>query len=154
GPFFGPGPAFTFNAAIELGKKYAVYVKAVAAKGLLGQPSNTNMFKWSPAPVGGPQVPWPARGLPRVTNFYAANIQAVCLTNPSVYQGLGVRIGEWLTISNQFSSQTPPPYTIVGTPADPMTYLYKSPLTTSNVFPVVLYRYQVANAKFPHVSGD
>lgn len=154
GPAFGPGPAFTFNVPVELGKRYSVFVKAMAAKGLLGNPSNTNTFQWSPALVGGPLVPWPARGLPRVTNFFAANIQAVCLTNPLVYQGVGVRIGEWLTISNQFSSQSPPPYTIVGAPADPMSYLYKSPLTASNLFPVVMYRYQVPNAKFPRVSGD
>lgn len=141
GPGFGPGPAFEVTANLE-GGDYYVFIKPV---GIDDQPapdsrnSNVEDFQWTDTVLAGPMVPWPARELPPLTPLFNPNIVAA---------SFGIRIGEALTPEEQLLR----PYTLTGQ-ADPLTHLYSN-TNGVGLFPVVAYRYQVANSRFPVVSGD
>jgi hypothetical protein len=148
GPTFGGGGAkFKLTASIELGKTYYVYVRAIGKDGASGDRSNAEDFTWSPPSTPGPQVPWPDRPLPAVQAPFNAELIAAVL--PTDIYPVGIRLG----------TQIP----VVGTPTNGNTMIpgFTNPLNYvfakkdgSTVLPLAVYRYQVANANFPTVSGD
>jgi len=166
GTAYGSGPEFTMPINIVKGVKYAVWIRAVGATGEHGEKSNVETFYWEP-PVTNtlPTVAWPQRPLPPVGSGVATGFLASWQTNQNNnFTGAVVQIGG--IVSNSFAatggngSAWPPatsdfrvrPQTLRSTP-DPMAYLQNTPGSASP-FPCVLYRHQVANAKFPTVSGD
>ena len=152
-------PLFSVSADMVLGDNYTFMVRAVGAAGIPGPWSNVETFRWSLAPVAGPQVPWPTRPLPLIQQAdFGEGLTLDYLSDTTYYNlfgrsGVGVRIGE-----------IPPE---AGTPEankdsvhlsgsfDPMDFLYKnSDEPGATALPCVLYRYQVPNSLFTSVSGD
>jgi hypothetical protein len=153
GPAFGVGAQFNVEVNIELGKTYTVFIKAIGPDGDDSEPSNAEQFVWHPVTAVGPQVPWPARGLPPTNSNYHPKIAAVRLPN-DIFDGVGIRIGEVLITGRQGPfSQRQPPWITPGQ-TNPVIYLYTNGVTGQSVFPVALYRYQVPNPMFPKVSRD
>lgn len=152
GPGFGSGATFATTNTIALGRAYYVLVKAVDAAGNEGPASNLGTFKWNPPqPPGGPNVSWPARGLPPTTAFFHPNVVARQLISslPS-FQGVGIRIGQ---VTNQMiGSEQLLPAMYAGF-NQPMSFLYQGTNGTT-LFPLVVYRHQVPNTNYPTVSGD
>jgi hypothetical protein len=152
GPGFGNGATFSTTNHIVLGRTYYVLVKAVDLAGNEGPASNLGTFKWNPPqPPGGPDVPWPARGLPPTTSFFNSNVVARQLNSAlPVFSGVGIRIGR---VTNQMvlTEHFLPAQYAGFTP--PMNFLYPGTNNTP-LFPVAVYRYQVPNANYSVVSGD
>ncbi|HXI54112.1 MAG TPA: hypothetical protein VNH84_21520, partial [Candidatus Saccharimonadales bacterium] len=152
GPLFGTaGAQFSVNVAIDKNLEYTVLVHALSPGKDVGTNSNIQQFKWRPARVDQPQVPWPARDLPPVTTGFNPDIQAVQLS--SVFDGLAVRIGR---VPVDPASELPLTYPlrVPGTPADPLSWVFTNSISGERVLPIALYRYQVPNANYPNVSGD
>lgn len=152
GPGFGSGATFATTNHIVLGRTYYVLVKAVDTAGNEGPVSNLGTFRWNPPqPPGGPNVPWPARGLPPTTEFFHSNVVArQLLSNVPDFQGVGIRIGH---VTNQMViSELFLPAQYVGF-TTPTNFLYVGDNGTT-LLPLVVYRYQVENANYPIVSGD
>jgi hypothetical protein len=157
GPAFGKGPLFNVTVTnVHLGNTYFVFVKAITKDGSVGPMSNTEQAMWNTTNVLGPDVPWPDRPLPPVseTNFPLV-VARVFTTNDFVhtrrFEGCAVRIGE-----ASFVTSTPSPNDpdfIPGT-NNPVQFLYTNAFTGERLFSLVMYRYQVPNAEFPTVSGD
>ncbi len=141
----GAGPQFAVPATIALNREYFIYVRAVARDGTLGPRSNLGKFRWSPPERLGPNVPWPAWPLPAASPA-DATIRAVRL--PTDEYPAGVRIGAWARPSGTTTETGTFPGKI-----DPAQFLYPQ-AGGAPLLPVALYRYQVANAGFPSVSGD
>jgi hypothetical protein len=150
GPGFGNGAQFDVEVSVLEGRRYTVFVKAVGKDESEGPRSNVEDAIWSPKILVGPQVPWPARPLPPL-NVFSTNLLAHRL--PAQYfDGVGVHIG-WITdraVPRDREKQTP---ALIYSDKDPMTYLHTNALG-EKVFPVVMYRTQLANTAFPQVSGD
>ncbi len=153
GPGFGNGAQFEVNVDIQEGQLYTVFVKAVGKDGSKGPRSNVEQFYWAPTILTGPKVPWPARPLPKL-NFWNSPIIAEQL-NPSVFPGVGIRIGEVTgrvlntrSTDNKLSIQQSL-YDL----SPPMEHIYSNKAGAS-LFPVALYRFQVASPLYPTVSGD
>lgn len=148
GSQLGGGPEFISVADVELGREYTIMVRAVGRDGSLGNFSNVGQFVWHPKLLEGPQVPWPARSLPLVnTNFSSVIIAGI---DTSTYDGIMVRIGVFITTEGNIKR----PYFIPNPTFRPMDWLAKEAGTGENLFPVVMYRYQVPNVRYPKVSGD
>jgi hypothetical protein len=163
GSSFGDGPEFAVDVNIKKGIKYTAFVRAIGRDGNAGDRSNIESFFWKPPPTNTPPtVAWPARPLPNVsaTNFNF-NFTAMWMTNPAnLFTGSVVMIGSnlWIGTEGQtvpgvgtsyFSSR---PQVLRDT-LDPTSYLTLNSNGIS-ILPVALYRYQVANARFPQVAGD
>jgi hypothetical protein len=159
GPAFGNGAEFSVEIAIEPGKSNVVHVAAVGKNTVEGGASNYEGFIWHAVTPSAPDVPWPARGLPAVNNPFAAGIFAYRI--PTVCTNrVGIRIGEaivrQLTEGNQTINNCPAPFGVyyLNSTNNPVSYLYTDPANGRTIFPLALYRMQVANARFPTVSHD
>ena len=148
GSVLGSGPEFISVANIELGRDYTIMVRAVGRDGSVGAFSNVGKFRWNPKVVEGPQVPWPARGLPLVNTNFSNVIIAGIDTN--TYKGILVRIGVFLTTEGNIKR----PYFIPDVTFRPTDWLATEAGTNKKLFPVVMYRYQLPNTRYPSVSGD
>ncbi|MCX6905040.1 MAG: hypothetical protein NTW03_16480, partial [Verrucomicrobia bacterium] len=99
GQSFGNGtPQFLVVPAIQIGRPYAVFVKAVGKHGGIGEPSNIETFQWKTTNTPGPQVPWPARPLPSTNTTFAGFAFFLSPTNANAGvrapdTGVGVLIG-------------------------------------------------------------
>jgi hypothetical protein len=150
GPNFGEGAKFRVTVAIELGKTYDVFVRAIGKDGLTGEHGNAEEFTWSDPLVPGPQVPWPARPLPPIFPVFDAQLAATNL--PSAAYPVGIRIGAKLPVLS-FTESTNGNSAVLQNFITPLSYLFAKK-SGATVLPVALYRYQVTNANFPVVSGD
>ena len=156
GQSFGNGtPQFMVTPTIEIGRPYAVFVKAVGKHGGSGPPSNIETSQWKTTNAPGPQVPWPARPLPSTNTTFGGIAFFLSPTNafPSLRgpdTGVGVLIGAGVVRGTQNSQQRP--IQIDGI-LDPNT-LVATNAAGARLLPMVLYRYQVPNVNFPTVSGD
>lgn len=157
GPGFGNnGAQFLIPANIVMGRTYAVFVKAVGKDGSIGEPSNTEMFVWNPTNTPGPQVPWPARGMPPTNaNFvglayFLSPTNSNQLLNGPEYE-VGVLIGGGYVNATSFNLRKKPQS--YNTSFDPNSLLLTNTFGDV-ILPVAMYRYQVANANHPSVSGD
>ena len=151
GGTFGAGDRFVVPVDIEIGRHYVVYVKSVMRSGARSDASNLESFVWRATNAPQPQVPWPARPLPPVGNSFnlafGAGWMLPCgeTNGPSnvvvriSYQGNAIRSDDCPAALPSFTN--------------PNELLPTNSLGES-LFPVVLYRRQVANAEFPVVSGD
>lgn len=151
-------PEFATQATgIALGEAYTFRVRAIGDKGTLGPFSNQESFSWNPdtsAAVSGPDVPWPALGLPRISsNFNSAVIART--VESGLFDGGAVRIGEldYTNLDVSLSGENPSDFYF------PPNILNLEQAVVKNsageiLFPFVLYRYQVPNTEFPQVSGD
>lgn len=148
GPGFGNGAQFDVEVSVAQGRKYTVFIKAVGKDESVGPRSNVEDGIWSPAIVAGPQVPWPARPLPPL-NIFSTNLIATRLP-ASIFDGVGVLIGLTTERTTQGSTRQPG---YIHSDQDPMTYIFKN-ADGDHLFPVAMYRVQVASAAFPVVSGD
>jgi hypothetical protein len=153
GPAFGTtGPVFSVTVDINTNVEYTVVVHALGADGSAGPDSNVQQFKWSPARLNQPEVPWPARALPPVNSSFHADIRATQLSN--VFDGLAVRIGQVRLDEATGQFQTNYPIRLPGHTENPLTWIFTNAPSGEAVLPVVLYRYQVPNANYPNVSRD
>jgi hypothetical protein len=155
GSTFGDGAQFNVTADVVPGGNYYVFVRAVGKDGAVGPRSNIGRFAWAtPTTIVLPTVDWPARPLPHISNSFTTNFTALWMTNShNAYTGTVVTIGSRDNVGGVGSSAFYVHPQVLLTTADPMTFLYTN---TSGLtpFPLVLYRYQVPNGKFPTVSGD
>lgn len=162
GTTFGtPGsPKFELDSSILLNRDYTVMVRAIGVTGGEGGWSSVETFRWNTVATEGPQVPWPARSMPLIQEaLFHSKLQARYL-NPKPYfrfgglGSVGVQIGE--IPENLIGLKQGKAREIkLETLENPMNYLFpnaSSPDQTT--LPFVLYRYQVASAVFPQVSGD
>ena len=142
---------FTITVDINTNIEYTVFVRALSADGGEGPLSNIQQFKWSPARLDQPEVPWPARDLPSVNASFHPDIRATQLSN--VYDGLAVRIGR--VPADPFGQlQTNFPVRVPNHTENPLNWVFTNVTSGESVLPIALYRYQVANANYPNVSGD
>lgn len=148
---FGPGPEFNLTVPVTSGQIYIVQIRTVAKGGTESQASKFKSFKWKAPPAAvGPEVPWPQRALIGVGGA-PAEVYGERLAD-KLYPGVGVRVGE--VLRRQLAANT------VGTGrpnlranVKPDALIFKDDQGVS-LFPLAMYRYQVANASFPLVSGD
>jgi hypothetical protein len=159
-PHIGPGfgnntPQFAVPASIEIGRTYAVFLKAVGKNGAVGEPSNIETFLWSPTNVPGPMVPWPARPLPTTNGTFPAFAFFLSPTNSNgLLRGPDTSVGVLIGFSalrtdinlqkkpqSFFGQYDPNAFVLTNGPGD-------------KLFPIALYRYQMPNPNFPTVSGD
>jgi hypothetical protein len=148
---FGPGPEFNLVVPINLGVKYTVQIRTVAKGGSVSKSSKFQTFLWKAPPKAvGPEVPWPQAPLAALGDT-PSTVYAQRLAD-SVYPGVGVTIGK--IIRQQLASNTN------GTLRPNLKTTVKSSDIVfkddqgDSLFPLALYRYQVASAGFPKVSRD
>jgi hypothetical protein len=151
-------PVFSVTANIELGRTYTVFVQAVGTGNALSDDSDTLQFAWHTPTEDTPEVPWPVRELSTVqSSSYHPKFGARYLTAASsidlAQDKIGIRIGEcYGRITGKPSTPT-----IIYELGDPMTYIYTNTHGKADgdtLFPFVMYRTQVTNSTFRHVSGD
>jgi hypothetical protein len=171
GPGFGDGPEFQVTVNIKPGANYRVFVRAVGVdSNWLGEWSNIEKFHWSGLNLNvltGPTVPWPALGLPTValwpanSNLAPADTVLARQFYPTGHcgiQGVGVRIGAGF-MTNFYDYGAPDvdlggrhvPY--LSSIVAPTNYVFNNGHGES-LLPAALYRLQVANNRYPGVSGD
>eukprot|EP00825_Cyclidium_porcatum_P001485 TRINITY_DN10682_c0_g1_i2.p2 TRINITY_DN10682_c0_g1~~TRINITY_DN10682_c0_g1_i2.p2 ORF type:complete len:443 (+),score=17.39 TRINITY_DN10682_c0_g1_i2:2353-3681(+) len=156
GPGFGYGALFTVPVNITLGRTYAFFVKAMAADDSVVLPSNAEMALWAETNKV-EEVPWPARPLVETNGNFNVDARFLSPTNgtsylDSVYYGNAVLIGRADLAGREIFSANEKLIRIAGV-YNPNDYLITNNFS-DKIFPVALYRYQVANAEFPTVSGD
>ncbi len=169
---FGPGPAFNISVSVTPNVPYTFSVCAVDAQGTVWDASAAQNFTWVP-PIPPELVPWPARPPALVTTFddvaMSNRVSAVILQSNGVVDAVypvGVRIGSLLPIANDSFDLNVGTTNffdyggsgLFGRLPDPSLLLFRriSNDPTKNgdsILPIVLYRQQVANTNFPHVSG-
>jgi hypothetical protein len=156
GADFGEGADFRVSVPVEANRPYHVYIKAVGLDGRTSGRSLVRTFSWDGPFHAAPEVPWPARPLPPInaTAKYRSTLplptSGIVATNlVGTEYPLGVRIGDVTGILSQDADTG----TRIAGAGDPVRFLYVDE-RGSNVFPLVLYRFQVPNTNFPFVSGD
>ncbi|MCC5839943.1 MAG: hypothetical protein JJT96_07455 [Opitutales bacterium] len=156
--FGGNGPEFSVVIPVKDGSNYFVRVRARGTNGLNSQFSNRIEFAWQEPPaVELPEVAWPARPLPDQIEAADWNslIEPVFLHNQMPgYNRVGVRIGRAPSIRPCTPDVVDPTSPVFYIPAfgAPEDHIFQN--GDRNLLPVMLYRYQVANNLFPHVSGE
>jgi len=152
GPDFGEGASFSVAVPVGLGKRYYVKVTAVTKGGGTGKTSNTENYLWQAPPEEfGPQVPWPQRPLASVS-FFHPEIAPVRL-NFGGFNGVAVKIGDVRRQDARDFKQETGEFSLFEGAVKPEGFLYTNALGES-LFPVALYRFQVASTDYPKVSGD
>ena len=155
-----------FSVLLNLvsGREYEMYVQSVSAAGDLSAASNTVSFVWTPALAAAAQIPWPARGLPAVDPDFISKLEADYAKNSNEDRWYStVQIGEVSSSTGQFGVQQ-------GSSGTEGDQIYRNPGSIPDdgthsldlylsgggetALPFVLYRYQVANDRFPNVSRD
>lgn len=156
--FPGNSPEFgTQINGIVLGETYTFKVRAIGPSGSTGPFSNVEEYTWNPetdSAVSGPDVPWPALGLPFIQNSFNDNILA--RTTPEwIFDGGAVRIGLLNYEGYDFSPNGEDASDFFYPPnvLNPLNAFYKND-EGEPLFPFVLYRFQVENDLYPVVSGD
>lgn len=156
-------PEFLISTGTELGIEHIIMVRAVGPNGERGGWSEARKFIWVPAPLEGPNVPWPSRPVPPVANAFNPKIFAR-LMKPlegkgpgEVYEGLydaysrvGVRIGE---IDNLDMGDINGSNIWFNTLAPPEDFLYEDE-DGRTMLSCALYRYQIPSNRYPQVGGD
>lgn len=154
GPDLGRGPLFSVTLPARPGRTYVASVRAVGRKAN-GELGNAQRFQWL-APNPQPEVPWPARPLPRVNLSFHPGIGVRCFSNRLDYP-VGVRIGT--VFGSPVDESNLVAKAILSIPPErrpPEVFQFRDgppPLGTP-ILPVVLYRAQVASGLFPGVVGD
>jgi hypothetical protein len=150
---FGTNAAFGVTIAVVPGRTYTAIVKAVGVDGTRGNASAARRSAWQPSglPLGVGQVPWPARPLPALTSGFHPLLLPFQLDEDE-FKGVGIAIGEIDFGRNFPAALIAPPYRVEGV-SNVEELLYPDD-RGSNVLSCVLYRHQVANDRFPEVSGD
>lgn len=157
-PNFSNAPMFNVTIPVDAGKTYTVMVRAADENNRLSDLSNAEQFKWLPygnvPAVPFPQVPWPARPLPDVSDSgFVDKPLARQLVLDNGFRGVGIRIGH-VNITGRHclgGTESSPFFT----PGNPIDHLYTSDnLPHKSILPFVIYRYQVPNGNFPQVSGE
>jgi hypothetical protein len=143
---------------IELGETYTFRVRAIGDSGSLSLFSNEAQFTWNPdssGAVSGPDVPWPALGLPGITTLFHEGILART-AGETLFDGAAVRIGELNYENTEVIQQRDNPSDFFYPPGvlDPNQSVFRNTAGES-LMPFVIYRYQVPNPPYhPAVSGD
>ena len=181
GPQFGPGPQFTLTIGVLPHATYDISVRALDGPGH-GEASEVWTFKWTPEFVPG-SVPWPARPLPPVTDFddpdpvppppnheFHPRVAAVALTFSSANDLRDYRYPVMVRIG-QLDNSTEPQSNVGTTDfvryfagatsvnPDPNVGVFASHTRDASragepLLPIVVYRQQIPNERFPQVSGD
>lgn len=162
----GNGPQFIVVANLTAGVTNTILIRPVGKTGNPDQiQSNVERYAWHPPVDPVPEVPWPARPLPRVKSSVlfvgetepAHRIWARRL--PDNHRPVGIRVGEFVP-PGRWDIELPPRNLTPGA-VDPLTYFYahgdaasSSTTNRETAMPFVLYRYQVPNNYFATVSGD
>jgi hypothetical protein len=156
--FPGNTPEFaTVIDGVELGKTYRYKVRPIGPNGSVGPFSKAEEFTWNPdtsGAVSGPDVPWPALGLPEIESSFNAGIKARTV-NKSLYDGGAVRIGALNYDGVDFGpgGEDPSDFPFPPDLFIPENAVYRN-ADGESLFPFVIYRYQIPNATYPAVSGD
>lgn len=151
-------PEFTTIASgILVGELYTFKVRPIGNNGSIGPFSNEETFTWNPdssGAVAGPDVPWPALGLPRIENAFNSAILARTV-DQWLFDGGAVRIGELFYDNLDYAPNGEKESDFYFPPN--ILNLDQAVVKNSDgesLFPFVLYRYQVPNTEYPQVSGD
>lgn len=161
GSRFSDVPMYQVTIPVEVGKTYTVLVRAADANNRVSDLSNAMQFTF-PDQGGNPpippnNVPWPAREEPPITDIGFANrIVARQLYLDNGFTGVGIRIGD-VDLNGLYCDRGRGEDRTYFTPGivNPINHLYFSDtLPSKSILPIAIYRYQVANAQFPNVSGD
>jgi hypothetical protein len=154
-----PGNTPEFGSQIEgiaLGEAYTFRLRALGPNGSEGPFSNEEDFIWNPdssPAVSGPNVPWPALGLPKIQSAFNDGILARTV-DKWLFDGGAVRISELFYGNIDFSPNGENESDFFFPPlVDPNEAVYKN-ADGESLLPFVLYRFQVPNAEYPQVSGD
>lgn len=147
GALFGTNDLFNVSATTEAGKTVAVLIRAVDIHGNRGPLSNEEDFTGAlEKTMLLPQVAWPARALPLPgTNTYTPELKLREIIDDNCFEGVGLVVGQ--TSIEQFYSCTE----IQVNKSDTFT---STDQLGRSIFPFVVYRHQVANPRYPIVSGD
>jgi hypothetical protein len=157
---FTPGtPEFSSVVdGVALGETYTFRVRAIGDSGSASPFSNEAQFTWNPdsdGTVSGPNVPWPALGLPGVTPLFHEGVLAR-FADGTPFDGGAVRIGELNYENTEIvnSQENPSDFFYPPGVLDPNQSVFRNAAGDS-LMPFVIYRYQVPNPPFyPAVSGD
>ncbi len=156
--FGNNGADFSVPCNVELGKTYFVTVRALLKGNYPGAFSGTESFLWSPTNAVSAHVNWPALGFPGTSSSFGSPTASFLspaspspATTPS-YTGVGVLLGSAaFSTAVTVDNSTGPAYVSASFSPDALVITNSS---GQSLFPCALYRYQVANARFPVVSGD
>jgi hypothetical protein len=145
GALFGTNDNFAIYVNTAVGREHSVYIRAIDIHGNAGPLSNLEKFK------GGlekiilqPKVAWPARELPAISTRHFTPALSLIDTNLTCFDGVGVVVGT-LTLCN---------YDCLAPSFRLNSLVWATDSDGNPPWPCVLYRQQVANAKFPNVPGD
>jgi len=184
GASFGPGPQFTLTANLVPNVPYNLSVAAMDAQGNVGDSSQVWKFTWVPPvqveSVPWPARPMPPvkgfyEDLPpllgggaRFTGIPASLIYSNFTGFLDARYPVGIQIGTFSRLSGynyqityNNGNTNLASYTILGpqVPPDPnslvLTAISADPARNGQpLLPIVVYRQQVANTNFPHVTGN
>lgn len=160
GPGFGPGPQFSVTFPVSRRSKYHVQIRSLPRGGGERRLSNARSVSWSEPGVAGqsgPDVPWPARELPEIVGTaFNGQLKAEALPG-DFYPGVGIHIGTVPVADTVAGTVDGKLVTHLKGAKNPLNYVFQDDPGNGQkepLLPIVLYRYQVANAVFPSVSGD
>lgn len=154
GAGFGDGDRYSISVDVQAGQRYLVYVKAIGLSGARSDRSNLEGFFWQVTVEPQPNVPWPARPLPAVGNSFGLAFDASFRPSCGSTNLPGVPVVR-ISFDGLASdaSQCPIEFTPRLGISDPNALIPTNSVGDS-LFPLVLFRQQVANNDFPAVSGD
>lgn len=158
GAGFGtPGTnAFSVTLPVELNRRYFVHIEALSGP----SEGTSDLTTWTegrwttPVPPSQVEVPWPDRPLPEVRDMAGGAIRPVFVpnyTNVFPRNTAAVVIGR--VENNQGVVHNADGY-LLPTGDAVSSYLYWLAEGADPLLPFVLYRRQMANARFPNVSGQ
>lgn len=155
--FGAPGTnAFSVTLPVELNRRYFVHIEALSGP----SEGTSDLTTWTegrwttPVPPSQVEVPWPERPLPEVRDMGGSTIRPVFIpqyTNGIPRNAAAVVIGR---VDNTLGAQHTVDGYLLPTGDAVSSYLYWLAEGTDPLLPFVLYRRQVANARFPSVSGQ
>lgn len=159
GPAFGDPDSnlFTVRIPVVANKRYRFQLTA-SSRCQEGPRSEWVEAAWTtPAPPQSDSLPWPARPLPEVINQADSDIRPVFIPalgyDDEVRRNVaGVTIGR--VVGNSGQTHTVSQGYLLPTQEDLPAFLYTLGEGTDPLPPFVIYRRQIANALFPHVSGQ
>ena len=158
GGSFGNGPDFQISFPMAKDRTYLIQIAALSRNGGKRTLGNVQRLAWkgakaltgTPAP-GTPNVPWPELLPPEPGEAWHPAMAPVQLNG--AWNGVGVRIGE-LTPAQIVINAGNVDVKDHGSLNSALYPPVAPDASGDRLLPLVLYRYQVANAIFPNVSGD